>query len=358
MKKLRHIQIYEHLKKGIRLGQYKLGDLLPTDLEISERFGVSRPTASRAFALLKSEGWISRQPGRGTVVTHRPRERLLRLGLLIPHLGRIEIFGPIKDKLVDFCFEEGVELVPLEVGGPKESVDSIARRQLAACLNRELDGVFFAPVEHVDGGEYLNTEILERLVEAGVAVVLLDRDTLPWPQQTSHDLVGIDNIQAGFVVASHLLVRACSKIVFVADAKSAMTVKLRIMGSREALVQNGFSSKQLQTVDLLQSIERSVSKILRRNPDGVICANDETAAQLQKGFLGYGVRIPEDLKMAAFDDLRFATSVDVPLTTYQQPCREIAQIAGQTMLERLEHRERAPRRIYLKGKLIVRKSSK
>ncbi|MBK1875935.1 LacI family DNA-binding transcriptional regulator [Pelagicoccus mobilis] len=357
MRKLRHIEIYEHLKKGIRLGHYKFGELLPTDLEVSERFSVSRPTASRAFSLLKSEGWISRQPGRGTVVTRRPSRRLLRVGVLIPHLGRIEIFDPIAESLESFCYEEGIELFIARPDSRKSSIESIAKQQLDACLNAELDGVFFAPVEHVDGGQSLNTRILDRLIEAGIAVVLLDRDALPWPQQTSHDLVGIDNIQAGFVVANHLLDRGCNNLLFVSGAKSAMTIKLRIMGCREALIQRGFSTKQLQYLSLSQNTERSVSKILRRNVDGLICGNDATAAIVQRHLLDHGTAIPNELKMVSFDDVRFATSVDVPLSTYQQPCREIAQIAGQTMLERLEHRERAPRRIFLKGKLVVRKSS-
>lgn len=63
-------QLYELLMGKIRNGEWKPGDLLPTEYGLIEQYGVSRITVRKVLDLLSSEGLIVRERGRGTFVAH------------------------------------------------------------------------------------------------------------------------------------------------------------------------------------------------------------------------------------------------------------------------------------------------
>jgi DNA-binding LacI/PurR family transcriptional regulator len=90
--------------------------------------------------------------------------------------------------------------------------------------------------------------------------------------------------------------------------------------------------------------------------DGAVCANDETAAVLIRSLQRRRRRVPRDVRVVGFDDVRFAKIVSVPLTTVHQPCREIAATAFRAMLERLADPTLPPRTITLTPSLVIRES--
>ena len=88
-----------------------------------------------------------------------------------------------------------------------------------------------------------------------------------------------------------------------------------------------------------------------------MCANDRTAASLMHTLINLGIRIPQDIQIAGVDDVRYASLLPIPLTTFQQPCTEIGAVSMSAMLERVRNRELPTRSILLNGRLIVRQSS-
>jgi DNA-binding GntR family transcriptional regulator len=63
-----YAQLYDILLSRFKAGEYKKNDVLPTEAEFEERFGVSRITARRALAELAAKGLVKRQAGIGTMV--------------------------------------------------------------------------------------------------------------------------------------------------------------------------------------------------------------------------------------------------------------------------------------------------
>ena len=348
----KYLDIYEALVEAIRAGTYAEDEMLPTEVELARRFNASRPTVAKALDMLRSEKAIERIAGFGTVVLKSRLTRGQSVGLLIPRLGQTEIFEPICAAI-----EKAGAAYYLRPIRPPAYVSNVAGTSKTLCNEFIADGVagvFFTPIEHVPDSQQLNLSILSKLEKAGIPVVLLDRDAVEWPDQTTYDLIGIDNIQAGFVVANHLLDQGCNRIVFGTHPAPAMTVRLRIMGCREALLQRGKDPDSLIVQDLPDSQSNT---IMQHAPDGLICANDATAAELMRQFIDDEVRVPEQLKVAAFDDVKYASLLSVPLTTYRQPCEDIGQAAVDAMMLRTEHPQAAPRRTTLQGDLIVRASS-
>src|SRR6185436_8917854 len=109
---------------------------------------------------------------------------------------------------------------------------SQACRQLVA---KKVSGVFFAPLELTPQKDAINRSVAESLDRAGIPVVLLDRDLVPYPERSQYDLVGIDNRRAGYVVTRHLIAGGCRRIVFLGRPGSAPTVDARIEGYKRAI---------------------------------------------------------------------------------------------------------------------------
>lgn len=67
-----YVKIANELRQNIAESVYQLGDQLPTEAELSIRFGVNRHTLRRAIEILRNEGLLRIDRGRGTFVASTP----------------------------------------------------------------------------------------------------------------------------------------------------------------------------------------------------------------------------------------------------------------------------------------------
>jgi GntR family transcriptional regulator of arabinose operon len=243
------------------------------------------------------------------------------------------------------------------VSGDVASKEDRAWQLCRQYIDRRVAGVFFAPLELTPGKDEVNGRIARALDEAHIPIVLLDRTVLPYPQRGPHDLVGIDNRRAGYVITEHVLRLGSRRIAFVALPHAAATVEAREAGYREALytwdapVERGLVSR----ID--PSDQRTVHEMMTTNrPEAIVCANDRTAARLMQTLLRLNYAVPGDVRLVGIDDAEYAKLLLVPLTTLRQPTREIGDAALTTMLDRLARPDRPARDVLLHTQLIVRES--
>ena len=353
----KYLQIYKEIQHQIHNQSFSPGDFLPTEAELCKKYQTSRPTIARALKLLSDEKLVKRKAGFGTLVL-APKKSALLAGLLIPQLSEIEIFKPISASIAETSGIGGMRVIlpsDLNFGEDlKKRTDSLADQLIEARVR----GVFFAPTEHLDDPSDFNSGVIERLTNEGIRVVLIDRDIYRWPRQTQNDLVSIDNIEAGYTMATHLLQAGCKRLVFVTRENPAVTVQLRRMGCREALTQHGLQANSLLTViDPSDEPGKAASELFESGADGIICANDITAGPILRGLIDQGADIPNKVKVSGFDDVEHASLLSVPLTTYQQPCRDIGRVAAELMMHRIKYPDTPIQRITLQGRLIVRSST-
>lgn len=69
-----HRRLYDILRKHITSGVYREGDLLPSENELCQVYGMTRPTVRQALSNLANDGYISRHQGKGSIVRHLPGE--------------------------------------------------------------------------------------------------------------------------------------------------------------------------------------------------------------------------------------------------------------------------------------------
>ncbi len=355
-------QVFDTLRREIASGVYRPGQKLPSEAELVKRFGASRITVGRAVRELQQQQLVERRAGSGTYLK-AARAGGLSFGLLIPDLGRTEIFEPICQGMADapqsadhvLLWGQGRAAdVP---AGPAPDRSAHAWNLCRQYLDRRVSGVFFAPLERLPPGDRTNERIIAALHQARIPVVLIDRDYLPYPQRSPHDLVGIDNRRTGHRVTAHLLGLGARRVAFVSYANPASTVHERSAGYREALYEAGRPVDPSLIRELETDTPEAVRDLLLALPaEAIVCANDPTAGRLMHGLLALGRRVPQDVRIAGIDDVHYASLLPVPLTTMHQPCREIGVAAMSAMLERLARPAMPVRDILLECPLVIRDS--
>ena len=352
----KHERIRQALADAIASGQYEPGQRLPSETELVKTFGASRPTVTRALRELQLSGVIERRAGSGSYVRADAAARGYTFGLLIPELGRTEIFEPMCRGMAEAQHGSHHVLLWGSSLGDSHNIEQQASNACRQLVAKKVSGVFFAPLELTAQKDAINRSIADVFDKAGVAVVLLDRDLVAYPERSRYDLVGIDNRRAGYTITAHLLRCGCRRIVFIGRPGSAPTVDARIAGYREALAASDSELKPyIRRVE--PDDKDQVKAILDEiQPDGFVCANDFTAAHLLKTLNELGVTVPGKVRMAGLDDVKYASLLSVPLTTIHQPCADIGAMAIAAMLERLRNPKLPPRDILLNFHLVVRDS--
>jgi len=350
-------QVYEDLHAAIETGVFRPGDRLPSEAELGERYGTSRITVAKAVNELQLQGLVSRRAGSGTHVLSPVTSSGHVFGLLIPDLGRTEIFEPICHGMMQSPLSKPHSLLWGHSMGEASQQEKEAEQLCHQYIAQKVSGIFFAPLEFTPAKDAVNNRIVAALDRAGIPIVLLDRCYAPYSMRSKYDLVGIDNRRAGFLITQHLLRHGSKRIAFVARPLAAVTVTARIAGYREALFSHGINLRE----DLVRRGDPDNPQFLKQlltecRPDGIVCANDFTAARVMAGLTAIGIRVPEAMRVVGIDDVKYAALLPVPLTTQHQNCADIGAMAIATMLQRLQKPGLPTRDILLQTYTVIRKS--
>lgn len=346
--------IFESIKQSIDEGIYASGLRLPSENDLVKTYSASRVTVGRALRELQDSGYVERRAGSGTYVkTYISKQ--YTFGLLIPQLGRTEIFEPICQGMVAAQQNKSHVLVWGKSIVKRDPTEAEARDVCLRLVSNKPSGVFFAPLEASAHQDQINQTMAGILDEAGVPTVLLDRDIVPYPNRSKYDLVGIDNRRAGHLATRHLIEAGCKRIGFIGKPHLAPSCIARAAGYRDAVVSTKLDVEFCETFD--PSNESSLSEIIKKHhPDGFVCSNDFTAAQVMQALGRLGIGVPDKIRLVGFDDVKYASLVSVPLTTIHQPCTEIGATAVQAMIQRIENPMMPSRDIFVDFELVVRQS--
>lgn len=349
-------RICQDLKSAIDRGTYAAGCRLPSEHEMVRSHGASRITVSRALRELQVEGYVERRAGSGTYVLSASTKQHT-FGLLIPELGYTEIFEPICQGMAAAQQAQNHVLLWGKSLAGSETTVSEARDVCSRLISSRVSGVFFAPLESNPQKEVINLAITEMLTDANIPVVLLDRDICDYPRRSKLDVVGIDNRRAGFIATQHLIESGARRIVFIGRPHLAPSCISRSNGYREAVANASVEMGPAFVEQLEPSDKIAVGSVLKQHrPDGIVCSSDRTAAFLMKTLAELDISVPEDIRLVAFDDVKYASLVSVPLTTVHQPCDQLGAAAIQTMLQRIENPGAPARDVLVDFWLVVRES--
>ncbi len=355
----KHAVIVETLRHEIALGKYAVNERFPSEQMLVRRFKVARATVSQALAELKRDGILRVKRGSGAFVTSKAKGAGA-IGLIVPGRGRGEIFEPICATIEREVGKIGYTVVSCGRLDGGSSVRKAAALAFAdKCVKSHVAGVILEPIELVPGKDETTEEILSMLKEMQIPVVLIDRDISSSGGRSAYDVVAIDNFRAGYELGETMVAAGARRIVFLHFDGSAPTVVGRIHGVAQAVVDAGLHWSWRSVIELPLGDAHALAAILQglNPPDAIICANDRTANFVTRALTALDLKVPEDVRIAGFDDLSYACRAKVPLTTVHQPCEDLGRVALRTLVERILHPDLPPREILLSAQIIHRRST-
>lgn len=171
--------------------------------------------------------------------------------------------------------------------------------------------------------------------------------------------VDIDNVQAADTMTTHLLKTGRRRIGHITGRRGTGAAEDRLVGYRRAMERAGLPSAGLIADGDFNQMSGAVAavELLDRGVDAIFCANDAEAVGALETIRAKGMRVPDDIALAGFDDLEFAVHLDPPLTTIRQGIREQGLEAGHTLFQLLQDPGGGPRRVILPTELVIRQST-
>ncbi|WP_129263132.1 LacI family DNA-binding transcriptional regulator [Streptomyces sp. M3] len=174
---------------------------------------------------------------------------------------------------------------------------------------------------------------LAKLADAGTRIVFCGRPPLPGTDAVVAALA-FDNRGGARRITEHLIALGHRRIGYVAGPVERTTTRHRLEGHREAMKAAGLYGDE-ESVTVHGPYDRrsgydATLELLRREPDvtAVVAANDTVALGACAAVRERGLRIPEDISVAGFDDLPFSVDAVPALTTVRLPLFEAGARAG------------------------------
>ncbi|MFC4762881.1 LacI family DNA-binding transcriptional regulator [Dyella koreensis] len=174
--------------------------------------------------------------------------------------------------------------------------------------------------------------------------------------------VYIDNVMAAGAAVDYLVTLGHRDIAFIAGPSSSPICVDREQGYQLALQRAKIPANPALTAvgDFsIEAGERAIELFLSQGQtfSAVFCSNDEMAIGAMRALSAHGLRVPDDVSVVGFDDIRFARYTSPSLTTVAQPKNALGREAMTMMIELLNDPEVPPRKRVLSADLVVRGST-
>ena len=345
--------LYLKLAEDLRSAVLARGDedlRLPTEADLCRRHGVSRITVRKALDILTSEGLIERTPGRGTFVRRdedaEPRTaRGLVVAINVSAVPSVMNFLSLQVLgASDFREQHGAHIsVKRNPHG-----EAVTEELLRNCLTNGVRG--FLCFSHSDETARCLSAAAQRL---RMPMVLTNTRM----DDADLDYVTSDNFTGGRMAADYLLDLGHREIASVYTANDVSSRdrwegferRVREVGGRITCFAPWVEGCDDPESALVENAHRFTA---------VQCGHDKLAARSIQLLFDRGLRVPDDISVMGYDNcIAHCEYARVPITTIEQPAREIGARAAQFLWERMTGRQpAAPRRCQLPPALVVRSS--
>lgn len=318
--------------------------LAVTSKDVAKEAKVSQPTVSRA---------LGGDPRISEVTRERVVEAARRLGYF-PNVAarnlttnRTHTVGVVVGDVSNLFFAQQLNALygELQRNGYRtvlfqEGADHMETGEeiLPLLFGNALDGAIFTTGK-------LTSDTPRHLAEKGLPVVLLNRTI----EDIAADCVTADNFGGGKLAARLLAKLGHRRIGTILGPENTSTSRDRERGFRAGLEAFGIEiPDELRRVGLysIDSGNRLCLQLLeeRQPPTAILCGNDVIALGALNAAAAAKVRVPEDLSVLGFDDLRSSAWETIGLSTVHQPIAQMAEAAARMLVERIERTHEGPPR--------------
>ncbi|RXK62566.1 LacI family transcriptional regulator [Lacibacter luteus] len=279
-------------------------------------------------------------------------KRTQTLGIIVPRLNSY-FMTSILAGMEDVASKEGYDLI---ISQSLEKME-LEKSNASTMFNKRIDGLLISLA-------YTTTDIahIQPFFDKQIPVVFFDR-SFPGVESTS---VVIDNYQAAYKATTHLIEQGCKKIMHLTGNLTRDIYADRLKGYKQALEENkiAFDEKRvlvstLNEQDATTAANTILAMDAEQRPDAVFCANDLSAVYCMVHLKQHGIKIPDDIAFAGFNNDAVSRMIDPNLTTIDYPGNKIGEVAVSCLINLLKGDEsvKNTNRIILHSSLLIRESS-
>ncbi|MGA7573580.1 MAG: LacI family DNA-binding transcriptional regulator [Terriglobales bacterium] len=271
------------------------------------------------------------------------------LGLVLPDVTN-PFFPQIIRGAEDRAMERGFLLVTANTDEQMER----ERRIVSALRSRRVDGILLAPTRGKD------VDHIRRTIESGIPIVCLDRA----PAGMKIDTVMLDNVRGAQECVRHLIRAGYNRIAIITGPLELGVARERLRGYEEGLREAGIevSKELILEGDFRENSGYRLAKQLLlqfTRPSAIFVSNGVMALGVLQALDELGVRCPEDVAIANFDDIAGDRSFHPQLTVVSQPGYEIGARGATMLMDRIEGKvTRKSTVVRMAPTLIVRESTR
>ena len=345
-----YVSIKRELKNQIESGELPEGSRVPSELELARVYGVSRNPTRQALRDLELEGYLVRQPGRGSFVAPASsRQRLLKLAgrrtLVIASPGLEGVYNrKIVGAFISRASEHGFLPTVYFLRFNAEEEWSF----LADVRNSGAEGIVFWLQNAVER----LVDLLRKFQQSRFPYVLIDR----YVRGLESDFVVTNNEEMAYQLTQALLARGHEDVAFITGVLDNTACEDRLSGYRRALreASKPFSAELIGIIDPKgEPVAAVVSRIMahRRRPTAFFCVNDLEATKLLDELETLGYRVPQDIELATVDDNDIASALGIPMITASQDAREMGRESADMIVARIANPDLPPQQRYLKASI-------
>lgn len=277
---------------------------------------VAEATRLRVNEAIRELGWERNENAR-----QLRAGRSNTIGMLVPNLYNPH-FAELFHGAEEFLYERGYIVNVSNANELPEREELI----LDQFRRQRVGGVMMAPV----GAAMASAA---NLMERQIPVVLLDE-----ANNSEFSGVGSDNFTGGLLAGHHLIDQGHHRIAFVGACERLVQVRDRLRGCQVAVQAHpGASLRVISTAQMdPEAGRRAAEEILKLDlpfrPTAVFCASDLVAMGFLQGMTAAGLRVPEQMAIIGYDDIDFAASAAVPLSSIRQPTHQMGREAASLLL--------------------------
>lgn len=224
-------------------------------------------------------------------------------------------------------------------------------RYINVLIEQQVRGVLFAPSD-------IKSNRMDEMKGRGISVTLLDREL----KGNNHCSISVDDIYGGRIAIEYLSDLGHHDIAWVCGPDSIPQVAERGIGVAKAAKAGNVKIETIR-VSLMNSGqgEEAAKAILELPtlPTAVFCANDLLALGVMRGLMAAKVKVPDQVSILGYDDIKFASSAAIPLSSISQPAYQMGVTAADLLLSECEDGDNHQhQQIRFQPQLVERESTK
>jgi LacI family transcriptional regulator len=326
-----------------------------TSLDVAKKIGVSQSAVSRVFTpgasvsnemedrVLRAANELGYRPNMLARSLNTGKSRII--GLVVSYLDN-QFYPNVLESLSSKLQESGYHILIFIASNGTKNLDQV----LNEILDYQVDGIIMASVE-------LSSVISKKIDSAGIPVILLNRslDNMRFSSVTSN------NYNGGKQIANFLIKGGHRKISHIAGNEKASTQRDRETGFIDGLKETGVDLFSREVGNFVLDEASSATRKMfssKNSPDAVFVANDHMAfAVMDVLRIELGLKIPEDVSVIGYDDVKISSWPSYDLTTVRQPINNMVDRTISLLISQLEGNIPA-KHIEVDAELIVRSSAK